>query len=128
LGGVGALYHAIWACNFECARLLIEAGANFNVRAGWRREPFGEVCERVARAPPHKKAEVIAIAELMIARGLDPSAKPIFAGIHSGEPRVVEALVRAGADLRCILGEETPLEHARKGGNEAIIQILAASI
>jgi hypothetical protein len=126
--GFSALYNAIWECNFGCAKLLIEAGARFNMQGvqDLSLAPFHEVCQRVAGAPPERKAEVVALAELMIARGLKPIAMPIFRAIDSGEPRLVEALVRAGANLRCA-GRETPLEYARKGGNEAIVRILAAS-
>jgi hypothetical protein len=111
-----------FASTFECARLLFEAGAKVVTPT----ELFIRACGWIQAGRVDVKADAVAFAERLIACGLDPIRSPIFAAIDSGEPRLVEAVIRAGSDLREFPGKGSPLEYARKGGNEEIIRIIAA--
>jgi ankyrin repeat protein len=143
--------------HYDAATLLIGAGANFNEAppTDLSMAPFARVCELIGMGRDREQA--LALADLMIERGLDPDGhanvcffvpgtRPIYAAIASGEPRLVSALIAAGAnvrgwvdgDERCYLTEwrlsfdgevyTTPFDFASAQGCPEIIAMISDAL
>jgi ankyrin repeat protein len=143
--------------HYDAATFLIGAGANFNKAppTGFSMTPFARMCELIEIGRDREQAS--ALADLMIERGLDPDGsirdcffapgtRPIYAAIASGEPRLVSALIAAGANVRgWVDGDEkrlldewkldfdgevytTPLDFATARGCSEIIAIISDAL
>jgi ankyrin repeat protein len=143
--------------HYDAATLLIGAGANFNEASsmGLSMAPFARTCELIEIGRDRERA--LALADLMIERGLRadgcvmdcffaPGTRPIYAAIASGEPRLVSALIAAGANVRgWVDGDEersldewkldfdgeiykTPLEFASARGCPEIVAMISDAL
>jgi ankyrin repeat protein len=107
---------ALRSGHYDIAAFLFEAGANVNAEPSYSRDsptwawtPFGFACELIETGGA--KAQGLALAALMIERGLDantctsefwhgPAKRPIYAAIASWVPQLVSAVIAAGANVR----------------------------
>jgi hypothetical protein len=104
-GGFSALHFALEAKAFDCAALLIQNGADVNEYGEWRGQgawPFAQACE-LAGAGDADAAKAAAVAELMVASGLDPEMgsrpPPMALAMSAGLQSIVGALQFMGGSL-----------------------------
>jgi hypothetical protein len=103
----------------DCARFLIESGAKVSVHKLLRLIKHGHGSFDVT--------EALALLELMISRGADVNhceyqgqRRPILSAIELGDPRIVEALIQAGA----LGADEATTREAFKMVSSAIVIVI----
>ncbi|MFO7955892.1 MAG: ankyrin repeat domain-containing protein [Candidatus Brocadiia bacterium] len=111
----------------EMVRLLIEHGADLHhVDAGGR-----TALHRVAGARDADPRQQVEILELLIARGLDPTAReehgdlPLHGAAYAGNATVVEFLLQRGVPVNATnYSGFTPLHHAAAYGDVEAVKVL----
>jgi ankyrin repeat protein len=103
--GFSALQFALEAKAFDCAEFLIRNGADVNEYSEWRGKrawPFVTACE-LAGAGTEDSVKAAALAELMVAKGLNPHSEsvppPAVSAMMAGLAGIAEMLVLNGASL-----------------------------
>lgn len=118
-GSVTALWNAAGPTpSTACVRLLLEAGANPNVKdsqLGWT--PMSRAVDYVN----------IAVVELLIAAGADPGEADaegftlVMQAAESGSVALARMLLAGGADLHAVCDGRTALDVARERGHDDFV-------
>ena len=123
LGGKTVLHRAAWG-EYEIAVLLLENGADVNVKDRWSETPLHQ-------AVAHHSGK---IAVLLLENGADVNAKgfhdytPLHDAASQGAREMVTLLLEHGADVGATNDNgETPLDVARRKKHAAIAALLEAA-
>lgn len=63
------------------------------------------------------------VKELLI-DGADPNGMPLMMAIQCDEPKIVQMMIGAGAEINCHFAHTTPLIHAIQGCHLEVIKVL----
>jgi hypothetical protein len=118
--GKSALYVAIEADNQTMVRLLVDAGANVNLRGGF----YGNLLHAAARKG------VVDIVRRLLDAGADVNSKADFYGnalqaaAYGGHKEVVELLLSRGADMNARGSWGSAVTAASRHNHEEVVQLL----
>lgn len=115
------LIYAALSGNCECARLLIEAGANPN-RAEHRNRHTPITAAAGSGHEEMVKLLIRAGADVNLPRKSDRAA--VLLSAELGNVNILQALLRAGADLKGLYYDITPLHEAANGHHVEAVSLL----
>ncbi len=141
--GSTPLHGACYWGSAECARLLLERGADVNAvtRDSFLQiSPLGcAVASPDVPNPSQDEAVVLSLVELLLRHGADPNGRrrdgmtPLHSAAYRGHLRVIRALLQAGADINARAYDDvgphsgqTPLDTALALGQTAAAELLRA--
>jgi ankyrin repeat protein len=119
------LYVAAYKRNEELVHLLLKNGANPAPKDNLR-NPMVGLCRR------GEEAKALEIMKLLVAHGGDINARdidktPLHAAVMADAPRLVEYLLKQGADTTVTQADgKTPLALAKYWGQDEIVKLLKA--
>ena len=121
----GQLYSAVRKKDWESVRILLEKGADPNIRI---RRPFGQETTLLIRAADKGRSDIVALA---LEKEADPNALDSRGetalhklGYGASDPDIAKLLIMSGADINYFTGNQTtPLSRAVQAGHYDLVSV-----
>lgn len=123
------LIDAIDMYDFDMVKAMLDAGAPADLHLKDGRCPLAETLDSYF---VNNATDAARVVELLLAHGANPNRRfpdgrsPLFAAAETGDTRIVNALLNAGARPNDKVLDETPLDAAERSGHTAVARVLDA--